>query len=122
MQAACKVASWEASVQKGTFNDASSGVCVVSSNADGAEVAVERGRERVAFSSAVEKALLRVTTFGATSNKAVFNSSTSFGFIATETFAFPFLKNFLTFAKHFLIVLHNVVPICCWVVQVQQQS
>ena len=61
MQAACKVASWEASVQKGTFNDASSGVCVVSSNADGAEVAVERGRERVAFSSAVEKALLRVT-------------------------------------------------------------
>ena len=61
MQAACKVASWEVSVQEGTFNDASSGVCVVSSNADGAEVAVERGRERVAFSSAVEKALLRVT-------------------------------------------------------------
>ena len=63
MQAACKVASWEVSVQEGTVNDASSGVCVVSSNADGAEVsvAVERGQERVAFSSAVEKALLRVT-------------------------------------------------------------
>ena len=47
--AASKVASWEASVQEGTFNVASSGVCFVSSSADGAKVtvAVERGRERV---------------------------------------------------------------------------
>ena len=36
-QAASKVASWEVSVQKGTFNDASSGVCVVSSNAEVSE-------------------------------------------------------------------------------------
>ena len=40
MQAASKVASWEALMQEGTFNDASSGVCVISSNADGAEVSV----------------------------------------------------------------------------------
>ena len=73
MQAASKVASWEVSVQEGTFNDASSGVCVISSNAEvsaaverGRErltfrVAVERGRERVAFKVAVEKGRERVT-------------------------------------------------------------
>ena len=82
MQAACKVASWEVSVQEGTVNDASSGVCVVSSNADGAEVAVERGRERVAFRVAVEKALLRVTFSSAVENaleRATFNSAVEKG-------------------------------------------
>ena len=57
VQADCKVASWEVSVQEGTFNDARSGVCVVSSNA---EVSVERGRERVTFRVAVERGRERV--------------------------------------------------------------